>query len=57
MTKKGQIFQKVPLKVKLHNMKLYFDEGRSAHTLVRVFELAIDTIYTCVRIYKRDGGG
>jgi hypothetical protein len=57
MAKKGQMFQKVQLEVKLHNMKLYFEEGRSAHTFDRVFELAIDTIYTFVRIYKRDGGG
>jgi transposase len=56
MAKKGQVFQKVPLETKLYILKLYFEEGRSANTLAREFEVSVKTIYTWVRIYKRDGG-
>jgi transposase-like protein len=56
MAKKGQVFQKVPLETKLHIMKLYFEEGRSAHTLAREYEVSVKTIGTWIRIYKRDGG-
>jgi transposase-like protein len=44
MAKKGQVFQKVPLETKLHIMKLYFEEGRSANTLAREYEVASNTI-------------
>jgi len=56
MAKKGQVFQKVPLETKLKIVKIHLEEGRSAHTLAREFELASNTIYTWVCIYKRDGG-
>jgi transposase-like protein len=56
MAKKGQVFQKFPLETKLHIMKLYFEEGRSAHTLAREYEVSVKTIGTWIRIYKRDGG-
>jgi hypothetical protein len=46
MAKKGQVFQKVPLETKLHILKLYFEEGRSAHTLARVFEISVKPIGT-----------
>ena len=35
---------------------MHLEEGRSAQTLAREFDVASDTIYTWVRIYKRDGG-
>jgi transposase-like protein len=56
MAKKGQLFQKFPLETKLKIVKMHLEEGRSAQTLAREFEVASDTIYTWVRIYKRDGG-
>ena len=56
MAKKGQVFQKVLLETKLHIMKLYFEEDRSAHTLAREFEVSVKTIGTWIRIYKRDSG-
>jgi len=56
MAKKGQVFQKVPLETKLKIVKIHLEKGRSANTLAREFEVASDTIYTWVRIYKRDGG-
>jgi len=55
MAKKGQVFQKVPLETKLHILKLYFEEGRSAHTLAREYAVSVKTIGTWIRIYKRDG--
>ena len=56
MAKKGQMFQKVPLETKLHIMKLYFEEGRSANTLAIEYEVSVKTIWTWIQIYKRDGG-
>jgi transposase-like protein len=56
MSKKGQVFQKFTLETKLKIVKMHLEEGRLAQTLARVFEVASDTIYTWVRIYKRDGG-
>lgn len=56
MAKKGQVFQKVPLETKQKIVKLHLEEGRSAHTLAREYGVPSDTIYTWVRIYKRDGG-
>jgi transposase len=56
MAKKGQVFQKFLLETRLHIMKLYFEEGRSAQTLAREFEVSVKTIGTWIRIYKRDGG-
>ena len=56
MAKKCQVFQKVPLETRLHIMKLYFEEGRSAQTLVREYEVSVKTIGTWIKIYKRDGG-
>ncbi len=56
MAKKGQVFQKVPFETKLKIVKMHPEEGRSAQTLSREFEVASDTIYTWVRIYKRNGG-
>jgi transposase-like protein len=56
MAKKGQVFQKFPLENELKIVKMHLEEVRSAQTLAREFEVASDTIYTWVRIYKRDGG-
>jgi transposase-like protein len=56
MAKKGQVFQKVPLETNLKIIKIHLEEGQSAQTLAREFEVARDTIYIWVRIYKRYGG-
>jgi transposase len=56
MTKKVHVFKKVPLETRLHIMKLYFEEGRSANTLAREYEVSVKTIGTWTQNYKRDGG-
>jgi transposase-like protein len=56
MAKKSQVSQKVPLETKLKIVKMHLEDGRSAQTLAREFEVSSDTIYTRISIYKRDGG-
>jgi transposase-like protein len=46
MAKKSQVFQKFPLETKLKIVKIHPEEGRSAQTIAREFELASDSIYT-----------
>ncbi len=56
MTKKGPLFQKVPLETKLNIIKLCLEEGCSALALAKVFGVSSPTLYTWGRIYRRDGG-
>ncbi len=56
MTKKGQVFKKFPLETKLKSVKMHLEEGRSAQTLAREYEVSVKTIGTWIQIYKRDGG-
>jgi transposase-like protein len=48
MAKKDQVFQKFQLETKLKIVKMHLEEGRSAQTLAREFEVSVKAIGTSI---------
>ncbi|BCR35782.1 hypothetical protein [Mariniplasma anaerobium] len=56
MAKKGQIFKKYPLDLKLKIVKEKIDVGKSYKFLSDHYKISEGTITTWVYMYRRDGG-